>query len=149
MTKSFLYVKDSFESKYKLLLNGREKVGSEILKYSKPFIGYSQIIDGVYENLEDCNPTKKRRLLIAFDDMIGDMESNKKLSPIVTELFLRGRKLDILHCFIMKIPNKKEFHQIASNRSSDIDFKDFMKLYKDFTKESYSFLVRNTSQIIH
>ena len=77
--------------------------------------------------MEDYNPTKKRRVLIVFDDMIADIESNNKLSPIVTELFLRGRKLNIslvfisqsyfnvpktirlnaTHCFIMKIPNKR------------------------------------------
>ena len=45
----------------------------------------------------------------------------------------------------MKIPHKRELQQIASNHSSDIDFKDFMKLYKDYTKESYSFLVNNTT----
>ena len=93
------------------------------------------------------------------------MESNKKLSPKVTELFLRGRKLNIslvfisqsyfkvpktirlnaTHYFIMKIPNKRELQQIASNHSSDIDFKDFMKLYKDYTREPYSFLVRDTT----
>ena len=48
------------------------------------------------------------------------------------------------HYFIMKIPNKKELQQIASNHSSDIDFKDFMKLYKDYTKEPFSFLVNDT-----
>ena len=76
--KIYLYVKDPFESKYQLLINGREKVGIENLKNLKAFIDYSQIIDGVYENLEDYNTTKKRRVLIAFDDMIADMESNKK-----------------------------------------------------------------------
>ena len=45
----------------------------------------------------------------------------------------------------MKIPNKRELQQIASNHSSDIDFKDFMKLYKDYTREPYSFLVRDTT----
>ena len=79
------------------------------------------------------------------------MEFNKKLSSIVTELFLRGRKLNIslvfisqsyfkvpktitlnaTYYFIMKILNKRELQQIASNHSSDINFKDFMKLYKD------------------
>ena len=49
------------------------------------------------------------------------------------------------HYFIMKIPNKRELQQIASNHSSDIDFKDFMKLYKDYTKEPYSFLVNDTT----
>ena len=87
-----------------------------------------------------------------FDYVIVDVESNKKLIPIVTELFLRGGKLNIscdfvsqsyfkvpktirlnvTHCFIMKIPNKSELWQIASNHSSDIDFKDFMKLYKEY-----------------
>ena len=57
-------------------------------------------------------------------------------------------------CFIMKIPNKRELQQIASIHSSDIDFKDFMKLYKEYTKESYSFLVNEKDfllchQIIH
>ena len=51
---------------------------------------YSRKIDDFHENLEDHNPTKKRRVLIVFHDMIGDMESNKTLSPIVTDLFLRG-----------------------------------------------------------
>ena len=87
-------------------------------------------------------------MLLVFDDMIADMESNKKISPIVTRLFLRGRKLNIslvfipqsyfkvfktirlnsTHYFIMKIPNKIELQEIASNPSCDIDFKDFMKL---------------------
>ena len=74
----YLQVKDPFESKYQLLINGREKVGIENFKNLKAFIDYSQIIDDVYENLEDYNPTKKRGVLIVFDDMIADMESNKK-----------------------------------------------------------------------
>ena len=85
------------------------------------------------------------------------MKSNKNLSPIATELFLRGRKLNIslifisqsyfkvpktirlnaTHYFIMKIPNKRELKQIASNHSFEIDFKDFMKLYKEYTKGTY------------
>ena len=103
--------------------------------------------------------------ILIIDDMIVDMEYNKKLSFIVTELCFRGRKLNIslvfisqpyfkvpktvrlntTHYFIMKIPNKRELQQIASNHSSDIDFKDFMKLYKDYTKEPYSFLVNDTT----
>ena len=99
------------------------------------------------ENLEDYNPTKKRRVLILCDDMMADMESNKTLCPIVTELFLRGKKLIIslvfisqsyfkvrktvrlnaTHYFIMKTPKKRELQQIVSNHSSEIDFKDFVK----------------------
>ena len=147
-----------------MLINGREKVRIEILKNTKAFTKYLQIIDDVYENLEDHNPIKKRKRLIVFD-MIADMESNKKLSPIITELFLRGRKrnislvfisqsyfkvpktirLNATHYFIMKIPNKREIQQIAPNHSSNIDFKDFMNLCKDYTKETYSLLVNDTT----
>ena len=93
--------------------------------------------------------------------MIADMLRNKKLNPIVTELFMRTRKLNIslifitqsyfavpkntwlnsTHYFIMKIPNKRELKQIASHNSLDIDFKNFMNLYKKCTKKLHSFLV--------
>ena len=98
--KICLYDQDPFESKYKLLINGTEKVGIKILKNSTAFIDYSQTIDDVYENFEDYNPTKKRRVLTMFLNMIADMEFNKKLSPIVTELILRGIKLSISIVFI-------------------------------------------------
>ena len=111
------------------------------------------------------NPIKKRKILIVFDDMIADMINNKKLNPIVTELFIRGRKLNVsivfimqfylnvpkdvrlnsTHFFIMKILNKRELQQIALNHSSDIDFKDFMKIFKECTKEPCSFLVNDTT----
>ena len=82
-----------------MLINRREKVGTEISKNAKPSIDCSQTIDDVYENLEDYNPTKRRRMLIVFDDMIADMESNKKFSPVVTDLFLRERNA-IFHLFL-------------------------------------------------
>ena len=75
--KIYLYVKDPFESKYSLLINGREKVGIEISKNRKAFIDYSQTIDDVYKNLEDYNPTKKSKVLTVFSYMIVDKESNK------------------------------------------------------------------------
>ena len=78
-----------------MFLNEREKVRIKKLKNQKPFIDYSQTTDNVYENLEDCNAMKKRGVLIVFDNMIADMESNKILSAIVTELFLRERKRNI------------------------------------------------------
>ena len=91
----------------------------------------------------------------SFDDMIADMINNKRLNPVVTELFITGRKLNIsvvfiaqsyfkvpkdvrlssTHFCIMKIANKREFQQIALNHSSDIDFKGFMKIYKNCTTE--------------
>ena len=93
------------------------------------------------------------------------MINNKKLNPIVTELFLRGRKLNIsivfitqsyfkvpeevrlstTHFIIMKIQNKRELQQIALNHLLDIDFKDVIKIYKTFTAEPYSFLVNDTT----
>ena len=76
------------ESQYQLIINGREKL---VIKLEKnPVIDYSQTVD---ENLEDCSPTKKRKVLIVFDDMIVDMKANKILSPIVTALLMRVRKL--------------------------------------------------------
>ena len=84
MTK--LYVKDPSESKYQLLIN-------ELIYYSKT-------IDDVYENLEDYNPKKKRRVLIVFDGMIVEMESDKKLSPIVKNSSFERRKLNISLVFI-------------------------------------------------
>ena len=126
---------------------------------------YSNDMQDVHKNIEDYNPIKKRKILIVFDNMIADMISNNRLNPIVTELFIRGRKLNIsivfitqsyfqipkdvrlnsTHFFIMKIPNKRELQQIVLNHSSDIDFKDFMNIYKKSTKERYSFLVNDTT----
>ena len=127
---------------------------------------YSNDMEDVYKSIEDYNPIKKRKVLIVFDDMIADViNNNNKLNPIVTELFIRGRKLNIFivfitqscvkvpkdvrlnstHFFIMKTPNKREHQQIALNHSSDIDFKDSMKIYKKYTKEPYYFLVNDTT----
>ena len=160
-----LYAKDPYEKKHQYLINKRENVGLNYFNDHKAFIEYSNDMQDVYKNIEDYNPIKKRKVLIIFDDMIADMINNNKLNPIVPELFIRGRKLNIsivfitqsyfkvpkdvrlnsTHFFIMKIPNKKELQQIALNHSSDIDFKDFMNIYKKYTKEPYSFLVNDAS----
>ena len=162
--KIYLYAKDPYEKKYQYLINKREKVVLNHFNDSKAFIEYSNMQD-VYKTIEDYNPIKKRKALIIFDDMIADMINNNKLNPLVTELFIRDRKLNIsiafitqsyfkvlkdvrlnsTHFFIMKIPNKRELQQIALNHSSDIDFKDFMNIYKKYTKEPYSFLVNDTT----
>ena len=67
---------------------------------SKTFIEYSDSMDDIYTSIEEYNPNKKSKTLIVYDDMISDMLSNKKLNPIVTELFIRGRKLNIYFVFI-------------------------------------------------
>ena len=61
---------------------------------------YSNDIHNVYKNIEDYNPRKNRKVLIVFDDTIADMINNKRLNPIVTELFISGRKLNISIVFI-------------------------------------------------
>ena len=96
-----------------------------------------------------------------INEKIADVLSNKKLYPIVTELFIRGRKLNFslvfntqshISCatkildnstyhFIIKIPNKQELQQIAFNHLSDIEFKDLMNSYKQFIAKPYSFWV--------
>ena len=163
--KIYLYAKDPYEAKYQYLINKREKVGLDHFKDPKAFMEYSNDMEDVYKNIENYNLGKKRKILIVFDDMIEDMIDNKKLNPVVTELFIRGRKLNIsivfitqsyfkvakdvrlnsTHFFITRIPNKAEFQQITLNHSSDIDFKDFIKIYKKCSAESYSFLVNDTT----
>ena len=107
--KIYLYVKDPFKSKYQWLINRREKVRIKKLKHPKALTEYSQTIDDAYKNLEDYNTTKKRKVLIVFDDIKADMEPHKKLVVIVTELFLTGRKLNISlvfnHSLISKSPH--------------------------------------------
>ena len=119
----------------------------------------------VYKNIVEYNPDKDNKNLIVFNDMIADLINNKKLNSIVTELFIRGRKLNIFlvfitqsyfkvlkdvrlntsHFFIAKIPNKRELQQIAINHSSDINTKDFANIYRKCTAEPYSFLVNDTT----
>ena len=97
----------------------------------------------IYNNIEKCNANKEQKILIVFDDMITDMLSNKRLNLIVTELFIRGGELKAYlvsgHYFIIKISNKQELQQIAFNHSSDIEFKDFMNVYKKYTAQPYFF----------
>ena len=122
-------------------------------------------MQAVYNNINDYNPDKKNKILIVYDDMIAHMINNKKLNSIVTELFIRGRKLNISlvfitqsyfkipkdvrlntsHFFIAKIPNKRELQQIAINHSSDINTKDFANIYRKYTAGLYSFLVNDTT----
>ena len=115
----------------------------------------------VYNNIDNYNLNKENKILIVFDDMIADMINNKKLNSLVTELFIRGRKLNIslifitqsyfkvpkdvrnnsTHFFIVKISNKRELQQIAINHSS----KDFIEIYRKCTDKPYSILVTDTT----
>ena len=160
--KIYLYAKDPYESKYQYLINKREGVGINHFNDPKAFIEYSNDMHDVYKNIDDYNPDKENKILIVFDDMIADMIHNKKLNPVVTELFIRGRKsnvslvitqsyfdipkdvrLNTSHFFIAKIPNKREINQIA--HSSDVNTKDFVNIYRKCRAEPYSFLVDDTT----
>ena len=158
--KIYLYAKDPYEDKYQYLINKRERVRINHLNDPKAFTEYANDMH-VYKNIDNYNPDKENNILIIFDDMIADMINNKKLNSIVTELFIRCRKLNMslvfisqsyfkvpkdvrnnsMHFFIMKIPNKRELQQIAINHSSDINAKDFINIYKTCTDKAYSFLV--------
>ena len=146
-----MYVKDPYEAKYNFLINKKKNTALKHFNDLKAFIEYANDKQDVYKNIDEYNVDNERKILIGFDIMIAHMISNKKLNSIVTELFIRGRKLNIsvgfvtqsyfkvpkdirlnsIDFFIMKIPNKRELQQIAINHSSDNDSTDFIKIYKN------------------
>ena len=126
------------------LIKRRENGGTKYLNDPNAFIECSNTMDDVYENIDNHNSNRKRKILIVFDDMIADIMTNKKFQAIIKELFIRCGKLNILLVFItqsyfpvpkdvrlnathliMKISNKKELKNIAINHSGDIDYKYF------------------------
>ena len=122
-------------------------------------------MDDVFSNIDDYNPKRKRKILIVFDDMVADIMTNKKFQAIIKELFIRCRKLNIslvfitqsyfktpkdarlnsTHYLIIKIHIKRELQNIAAESSGDIDYKDFLKIYRNCTNEPYSFLTIDTT----
>ena len=161
--KIYLYAKDPYEAKYQYLINKRESVGWKHFDDPNAFIEYSNDVQDVYTNIDEYNVDKESKVLILFDNMIVDMINNKKLNSVVTELFIRGRKLNIslvfvmqsyfkfpkdvrlktTHFFITKIPNKRELEKTALNHSSDISTKDFINIYKKYTAQPYLVLVND------
>ena len=155
--KIYLYAKDLGESKYEHLIKNFENAGIKHLNDSKAFIEYSNTMNDVYENIDLFNPNRRRKVLIVFDDMIAEIMTNKMFQSIVKELFIRCRKINIslvfitqscfsvpkdvrlnsTHYFIMKINNKRELQNIVINHSADIDYKDFIKICRECTKELY------------
>ena len=98
--KIYLYTKDPYESKYQYLINQKEGVGINHFNDPNAFIEYSNDMHDVYKNIDDYNPDKENKILTVFDDTIADIIHNKKLNSIVTELLIRGRKLNISPVFI-------------------------------------------------
>ena len=126
-------------------------------------------MDNFYNNIDDYNSTNNRKVLTVFDDMIADIVTNQKFQAIIKELFIRCRKLNIplvfitksyfsvpkevrlnsTHYIIMKIHNKSKLRNIAINYSSDIDYIDFIKIYRKCTSEPYSFLTIDNTLPAH
>ena len=150
--KIYLYAKDLFEPKYQLLINQREGTDLKYLNNSKACIVSSNDMDDIYKNIEEFNPNKKQKILLAFDDIITDMLSNKDLNPLGTELFVRGRgpniPLVLIAQFYFAVPKsirlnstqKRELQQVI-NYSSDIGFQDFMNLHKNVLQNHIHFLL--------
>ena len=122
-------------------------------------------MNDVYENIDNYNQNRKRKILIVFDDIIADIMTKKTFQSIIKELFFRCRKINIsrvfitqsyfsvpkdvrlnsTHYLIMNINNRRELQNIAINHSADIDYKDFIKIYRKCTKEQYNFLTIDTT----
>ena len=163
--KIYSYAKDLSELKYEYLIKKREDVGIKHANNSNTFIECSGTMNDVYENINDYNLSSRRKILIVFDDMIGDIMANKKFQALIKELFIRCKKLNIslvfitqsyfsvpkdvrlnsTHYLIMKINNKRELQNIAINHSADIDYQDFMKIYRECTNEPFNFLTIDTT----
>ena len=129
---------------------------------------YANSMDDTLNNIEDYNKKIKRKVLMVFDDMISHVISNKKAQQILKGLFIRCRKLNISLCFltqsyfsvpkdvrlnctsyiIFKLNSNRELQNIAINDSADIYYKDFVKIYRDCTKEPYNFLTIDTTQLV-
>ena len=121
-------------------------------------------MDDIYENINDYNPSRKRQFLIVFDHMIADILINKEFKATIKKLCIRCRNINILlffitqsyffvpkdvrlnstHYLIMKIDNRRELKNIAVNHSADIDYNNFMKIYRECAKEPSNFLTIDT-----
>ena len=160
-----MYAKDLSEPKYEYLIKSCEDAGIKHLNNQNAFIVCSDTMDDVYEDIDNYNPKRNKKVLIVFDEMIADIMTNKKFRAIIKELFIRCRKLNISLAFItqsyfsvpkdvrlnstyyliMKSNNRKELQNVAINHSTDIDYKDFMKIYREVTKEPFNFLIIDTT----
>ena len=93
--KIYLYAKDLEEPKYQLLIKTREQAGIKNLQDKNAFIEYSNSMVDIYDDINDFNEKRKRKVLIVFDNMISHVMSNEKVQQVLKELFIRCRKLNI------------------------------------------------------
>ena len=165
MTKYIFTLKIYQNQNTSFWINEREQAGIKNLNDPHAFIEYSNDMDDVLDDINNYNKNRDKKVLIVFDDMIADIMSSKKFKAIIKELFIRCRKLNIsivfitqsyfrtpkdarlnsTHYVIMKIQSRKELQNIAQENSGDIDFKDILKTYKDYTSEPYSCMIIDTT----
>ena len=123
-------------------------------------------MDDIFSQIEDYNRNRNRKILIIFDDMISLVMSDKKAQRGLKDLFIRCRKLNISLCFLrqsyfsvpkdvrlncthyilFKLNKKRELQNIAINHSAYINYKDFIKIYRDCTREPFNFLTIDTTK---
>ena len=146
--KIYLYAKDIDEKKYQFLINKREQPGLKNLNDPKTFIKYSNDMDDVFDNTNNYNKNRDKKVSIFFDNMIADIMRSEKFKAIVIELFIRCRKLNIsvvfitqsyfrtpkdarlnsTHYILMKIGSKKELKSIAEEKSGYLDYRLFKNI---------------------
>ena len=150
-----------------MLINKREKSGINFNSNSiSNSNSNSNSMDNFLSNIEDYNKNRKRKVLIIFDDMISHVMSDKKAQHILKDLFIRCRKLNISLCFLtqsyfsvpkdvrlncthyilFKLNNRRELQNIVIDHSADIDYEDFIKIYRDCTREPFNFLTIDTTK---
>ena len=137
-----------------MLIDKREKAGINFNNEPTAFIEYSNSVGDILSDIEDYNKKRKRKILIIFDDMIFHVMSDRRAQQILKDLFITHRKLNISLCFLIqfyfsvpkdvrlnythyilfKLNYKRELQNIAINHSADIDYKDFIEIYRDCTK---------------
>ena len=83
-----MYARDLSKPKYEYLIKKREDVGIKHVNNPNAFIECSDKMDDVFENILDYNPSRKRKILIVFDDIIADILTNKKFQALIKELFI-------------------------------------------------------------
>ena len=98
--KIYLYAKDLSEPKYEYLIKNHEDLGIKHVNNLSAFVEYSNTMDDVYENINDYNSNRRRKILIVFDNMIVDIMTSKNFQAIIKELFIRCRQLNIALVFI-------------------------------------------------
>ena len=133
------------------MIKKREDAGIKNLNNPNAFIACSNTMDDIYEDTDNYNQKRDKKVLIVFDDMTADITGNKKFQAIIKELFIRCRKLNIslfvisqsyfsvpkdvrlnsTYYFIMTINNNRELQNIAINHSADIKIM-IIKILRNF-----------------